>query len=67
MKKNEFETFYILWNPTHPAPPTARFEKLEDAHESARVMALRYHEQFYVMRAMHLYETETKIKETKAV
>jgi hypothetical protein len=67
MKKSEFKVFYILWNPTHPAPPTATFEKLEDAHECARAMALRHHEQFYVMQAQYLYETETKLKETKAV
>jgi transcription antitermination factor NusG len=56
-------TFYILWQPGYPAPPTRRFEFREDAEEVAASMARQYGRKFYVLEAVSFFAGETKVTE----
>jgi transcription antitermination factor NusG len=56
-------TFYILWQPGYPAPPTRRFEFREDAEEVAESMARQYGRKFYVLEAVSFFDAETLVTE----
>lgn len=55
--------FWIIWNPDHHAPPTARFATYEAAEASARVMATRFWpHRFYVCEASGVVEAQAKVR-----
>lgn len=48
---------FIIWNPRHDAPPTARFDTQAQAEEVARDMAQRFGDPFYVCELVSLSES----------
>ena len=48
--------FYILWNPTYPAPPKVQFETRAEAITVAKRMVDSHDAQFFVLEAKVLCE-----------
>ncbi len=59
--------FWILWNPNAKIPPTVRFNTYKEAFDVAKKMAMRHHEQFYVLKAQLLVEPPAGVKTTELV
>ena len=58
------KTFYIIWNPMSDLPPRVRFETRQKAEKIAEMMAAKFGEPLYVLRAGSLFERGPVAKTT---